>query len=86
MPFYVYYCSGCESEFETFHSIKETLNTCELCEGQDELQRIPQITNSFLKRAEKKTKTGTIVNEYIRDTKQDLEIQKQEAINMECET
>ena len=85
MPFYVYYCGGCESEFETFHSIKETLSVCELCEQKGELQRIPQITNSFLKKEEKKKKVGSVVNEYIRDAKQDLETQQQEAINMEYE-
>jgi len=86
MPFYVYYCNSCESEFKTFHSIKETLDICNLCECQNKLQRIPQLTSSFFKRAEKKKKAGTVVNEFIKDSQQDLETQKQEATIMEYET
>ena len=83
MPFYVYLCDGCESEFETFHSIKETLNTCSLCSCQDRLRRIPQLTNPPLKKAEKTKKVGASVNEFIEETRRDLHMQKQETTGQE---
>jgi|15BtaG_2_1085339.scaffolds.fasta_scaffold05939_3 hypothetical protein len=83
MPFYVYLCGGCESEFETFHSIKETLSVCNLCSCQDRLQRIPQLTNPPLKKAEKRKKVGALADEFIEDARHDLHMQKQETAGQE---
>ena len=83
MPFYVYLCGGCESEFETFHPMKETLSICNLCNCQDRLQRIPQLTNPPLKKAERTKKVGASVNEFIEDARHDLYMQKQETTGRE---
>ena len=69
--------------FEIFHSIKETLSICNLCSYQDNLQRIPQLTNPPLDKTEKTKKVGTSVNEFIEDTRRDLKIQKQETTRQE---
>ena len=45
MPRYVYRCTKCEGEFQVRHGMKETQESCELCESKETLQRIPQLTS-----------------------------------------
>ncbi len=78
MPKYFYRCDHCEHEFETFHSIKDILIKCETCD-EESLVRVPQQVLNNIKTKEQKT--GTIVNQYIKDAKQDLQHQKHEMKN-----
>ena len=41
MPKYVYYCKKCEGEFEVRHSLKETIQICQLCGLSDGVARRP---------------------------------------------
>jgi len=45
MPRYVYRCTKCKGEFQVRHGMKETQESCELCESKETLQRIPQLTS-----------------------------------------
>ena len=75
MPRYCYRCDACEHQFEIVHSIKENLFDCKKCDSKDVLKRVP-----FPVRVEKKgiQKTGDIVNNFIKDTKEEINKEKKD--------
>jgi|ETNvirenome_6_85_1030632.scaffolds.fasta_scaffold00142_19 putative FmdB family regulatory protein len=72
MPKYNYKCSECGEEFQVYHSMLERTEKCGYCEST-QLQRIPFLSFSVCK----PNKAGKLVNEFIRDAKQDVEAEKQ---------
>ena len=76
MPKYCYKCPECESEMEVRHSMTERLEECKLCEYQGVLTRIPQLTNIIRKEKQQETKTGSLVEEYIKINKEVLREEK----------
>jgi putative FmdB family regulatory protein len=83
MPRYVYKCQKCEIVFETTHSIKEKLTSCEKCE-EDTLQRLPSvfstISNNSLTSGEK---PGDLVKNKIEEFKEDLIKEKEKYAKQE---
>lgn len=71
MPKYVYSCSVCSSEFEAYHGMRETCDTCTLCGSVGQLSRIPQLTNVV-----RKDTTGSQVIEAIEENKKILKEMK----------
>ena len=69
MPKYIYRCDECEEILEAFHSMTEKLETCP-CEGL--LTRIPSVPIVLTK----DNSSGILVNEYIEDTKREVEKEK----------
>ncbi len=90
LPKYVYKCSECEKIFEVMHAFSETklhcseINKQSECEGLSVLERIPQAIN-FIKKQEKKAQVGQIVDDFIKDTKKEVEEYKEEMINWKPE-
>ena len=80
MPRYVYRCSDCSGEFQTIHSIKDTLSVCELCDVENNIVRIPQITSSPIKNKTSNKKVGSFVNESIEDARVELNQYKKEIL------
>ncbi len=74
MPKYVYSCEACEGEFEIHHGMKEEFYSCTLCNVQNSIQRIPQLTTILLKE-----KHGQIVKEKIEENRKILEEMKKDA-------
>ena len=74
MPKYVYSCSACQTEFETFHGMKETLDLCVKCGEMYCLERIPQLTSII-----RKDNTGQQVKDAIEENKKILKQMKKEA-------
>ena len=66
MPRYVYRCTKCEGEFQVRHGMKETQESCELCESKETLQRIPQMT--FISKPP--SKEGKRIKEAIEENRQ----------------
>jgi putative FmdB family regulatory protein len=66
MPRYVYRCTKCEGEFQVRHGMKETQESCELCESKGVLQRIPQLTSISKPPSEE----GKRINEAIEENKE----------------
>ena len=58
------------------HMIKEVITICELCESADNLDKIPQLMVSPLKK-KSKPKVGTAVKEHIENTRKDLKEEQQ---------
>jgi|TARA_R110000824_G_scaffold11540_2_gene50373 putative FmdB family regulatory protein len=78
MPNYTYRCDNCSYELNIFHSINDILVRCGEC-YKEALVRVPQsiIDGAVVKQQ----KTGTIVKDYIKDAKIELEHQKSELKN-----
>lgn len=76
MPRYMYRCNACQGEFLAVHMMKEILTICELCESEGNLNKIPQLMASPLKK-KNKPKVGTAVKEHIENTRKDLKEEQQ---------
>ena len=72
MPKYCYKCSECESEIEVRHGMTERLTDCKVCDKEEVLTRIPQLTNIVRKQEQGDRKTGSLVKEYIEENKRIL--------------
>lgn len=88
MPRYVYRCSECEQAFEVVHSFGEEMETCSQineeskCSSASVVKRVPQGINLVNKQKQKsESKVGQIVDDYIRDTKKEVEEYKEEMKN-----
>ena len=72
MPKYSYSCSACGKEFEIYHSMFEAIDKCIVCEAYDVVRKPSLFTVT------KTTNAGTLVNEFIEETKRDVLAEKQE--------
>ena len=79
----MYQCSSCDESFEVHHSMSEKLTDCDSCETDDSLKRVP--SQFFVKQnnIDNNKKTGDIVNEFIKDTTEELKQEKKELKNRE---
>ena len=88
MPKYVYKCLKCEKTCEVIHSFSEKKTNCSEiteCEVNHEIERLPQQINYSTKKATNKTTPGQIVDDFIKDTKREVEEYKEEMINWKPE-
>ena len=78
MPKYFYRCTDCNYEFEIYHSMKECLDFCDQCELKT-LIRVPSLVYTKIVEKNPKTKrpVGSVVNEFIKDAKQELNSEKE---------
>jgi len=79
VPKYLYECEKCKHQFDVLHSIKERLLDCDKCETKDVLKRLPFIPMLNRKAESENTpqKPGTIVNQYIEETKEEVRREKE---------
>ena len=79
MPKYFYRCKGCDHEFEIYHSIHDLLQNCDKCEVQETLIRVPSLVHNISIKQGPKTKkaVGSIVNKFIKDTKEEIKQEKE---------
>ena len=88
VPIYVYFCEECEKELKTLHSIKEKYTVCqeiENCELEGKLRRLPSNFSTQYKKQEKKQKVGSLVKDFIEDTRDDLKKEKETLRKQEYE-
>ena len=88
MPIYVYFCEECKKELKTFHSIKEKYTTCqeiEDCKFKGKIRRLPSNFSAQYKKQEKEQKVGSLVKEFIEDTREELKGEKDALRNQEYE-
>lgn len=72
MPTYIYKCKKCETVFEKIHSMSERLTDCEYCDTIESLVKVPSSIATHYKNNE----TGKIVDDYIKEAKQEVEEEK----------
>jgi hypothetical protein len=78
MPRYNYRCGNCKEVFEVSHGMFFEQERCIKCHREGYLTKIPDFT--IRKEYEKSTKKriGSVVDEFIKDAKQDLKKQKKD--------
>ena len=76
MPSYSYRCVECMSQFTAFHGFHESTR-CPVC-GSGACERIPSVgfSVSGARNSEKKAKVGEKVENFIKESKQELEEQR----------
>jgi len=80
MPEYTYRCESCDKIHEVKHSIKEKLTDCIFCEKLDTLVRLPSTVNIarvITSDSSTPQKAGKIVEEYIKEQREELKREKQ---------
>lgn len=82
MPTYNYRCKNCEDVFEAVHSMGERLTNCQSCDTIDSLVKIP---NSIAVQYRDNTK-GKIVDDYIREAKEEVRQEKETLKTRDYET
>jgi len=83
MPRYIYECEECHEEFMAFHLISEDLKERDGCSGACNLHRIPQLTRDMNKIKNKTKKVGQVVDEYIKETKREIDHTKKERMKID---
>tara|TARA_R100000234_G_scaffold40732_1_gene24390 strand:- start:2820 stop:3083 length:264 start_codon:yes stop_codon:yes gene_type:complete len=83
MPTYKYRCDSCDLCFEEFHSMSETIDVCSKCGSSDVKKVLSNTINISKKKLHKKSKPGTLVNEYIEQVKGDLKEEKKAHLSKE---
>lgn len=89
MPEYTYRCDNCDKTHEAKHSIKERLTDCIFCEKPDSLVRVPSIVNiarTISPETSAPQKAGKIVEEYIKEQREELKKDKRELKTKEYKT
>ena len=89
MPEYTYRCESCDKIREVKHSIKEKLTDCIFCEKSDTLVRLPSTVNIarvITSDSSAPQKAGKIVEEYIKEQREELKREKQELKTKEYKT
>lgn len=81
MPKYVYKCSNCGDILEKSHSMSERLTDCELCDTLGSLKKIPTaIATQY-----RDNSTGKIVDDHIREAKEELAAEKEKLTTQDYE-
>ena len=74
MPKYSYKCLECNNINVFYHSIDDKKTDCNACETMDSLKRLPSKFNLY--KQEKNNKVGNLVNQSIKEFREDLELEK----------
>lgn len=80
MPRYKYRCKACQEMFEVSHSITFNGQTCTKCSSK-EVIRIPYEITLKTASPSKPKAPGAVVNEYIKDAKQEIKDEKKHLKN-----
>ena len=75
MPVYCYKCNSCEASFEARHSMSFEEQVCIEC-GSGDVFKVPHVLD--IKNNLAPQRTGKIVDDYIKDAKQDLKNEKKD--------
>ena len=74
MPVYVYECRSCKQTFEKRHGMFFEQDRCILCQSED-IFKVPSIQVQP-KKTSTKRKAGKIVDEFIKDAKDEIKREK----------
>jgi hypothetical protein len=82
VPVYIYKCKDCRQTFEKKHGMFFELDRCDLCSGAD-IFKVPSIQTVTKVEKRSSKKPGKIVDEYIKDTKEEVKIEKRKLASEE---
>ena len=72
MPVYAYYCSSYGLEMELEHGMDSEEQDCPICKTLGSLEKIPSLFMSKVFTELPSKKPGTIVDRFIKDSKEEL--------------
>ena len=75
MPAYLYRCESCKRDFEARHGMFFENQRCVFCKS-DEVFKKPALSEKTEKRFPNNRKAGSVVDQYIKDTKRELQKEK----------
>lgn len=81
MPVYVYKCRSCKQTFEKRHGMFFQQERCTLCQSED-IFKVPSIQIQS-KPTVSKAKAGKIVDEFIKDAKEEVKREKKKLASEE---
>lgn len=79
MPRYKYECNACHEQFIVFHGITEKFSDCLRCDGKS-LQKLVSTPQFASKTLPPTTMVGTVTEEFIDSSKEDLKKQKEDLV------
>ena len=79
MPIYAYYCEACGLEMELEHSMSEEIEDCPICKAEKSLEKTPSLFMSRVFKEFVPPKPGTIVKNFIQESKEELKQAKSES-------
>ena len=77
MPRYSYRCNACKETVTVQHLSDETLSVCPRCNVEDRLTKLLTLFRTDTKQ-EVRTKTGDVTEEFIRNSRDELALQKRQ--------
>jgi putative FmdB family regulatory protein len=77
MPRYEYECDNCREEILIFHSLDEKLDSCPNCTSEN-IKRSFKTPIAFSGKKEGVQKAGELVEEFIQESREELEREKKE--------
>jgi putative FmdB family regulatory protein len=80
MPRYQYRCEKCDGTFEYYHGMSEKISSCEVC-NEETLLKVPYFSGTIKK--ENKQKVGSIVDNYIEETREEIRKEKDQLKKLE---
>ena len=75
MPIYCYKCKDCDAEFEARHRMQESISKCRACQSEN-IFKVPSIQQTKSVNTGS-SKPGRIVDQYIVDTKREIQLEKE---------
>ena len=79
MPKYFYYCHDCSESFYVYHSMSHIQNECVRCFNNDIKKLVTMPAYMKENMISKKTKTGDLTKQHIKDNREILEEEKRKA-------
>lgn len=81
MPRYLYRCSVCTREMTLFHLADETISQCPNCDAENALTKLLTPITTAHSTVDSPQKVGSITEEFIKNSRQELARQKDELRN-----
>ena len=78
MPRYVYRCDSCNDHFQVRHGMKDVQESCQLCQEEGHLVRVPQMPNIKQSIHEKNQSVGSLTKDFIEKNRELLRDMKKE--------
>ena len=79
MPRYTYRCTGCDTHQDIFHLADEKPDNCIQCNSVALVKLLSPITTT--RKTKSQRKTGTLTEEFIENSREELVQQKEELMN-----
>lgn len=81
MPRYTYRCTSCDTHQDIFHLADEKPENCMQCNSSENLVKLLSPITTIGRKSKVPRKTGELTEEFIENSRQELEQQKEDLAN-----